>query len=77
MTKLERLRKEIPADLPDDWNCIVRAGDARALLDAADALKEIQKQNDSDCRYCDQSAWKHSKGCPMQALAALDALEEP
>lgn len=29
---VEKLRKEVPADLPDDWSCIVSAGDIRALL---------------------------------------------
>jgi hypothetical protein len=35
-----RLRIEIPADLPDDWDCIVQSGDIRQLIDAIEQLRE-------------------------------------
>ena len=74
MTKLERLRKEIPADLPDDWNCIVRAGDARSLLDAVEALRVIDKADPSPSQIEQWIVWTKSISSP--ALAALDK-EEP
>ena len=73
MTKLERLRKEIPADLPDDWSCIVRAGDARTLLDAVEALQEMLDRFGDERDPCEKLVCRKARA----ALAALDALEEP
>jgi hypothetical protein len=40
---------------------------------AVEALRQIQEHNDSDCRYCGASAWKHHEGCPIEALAKIEA----
>ena len=36
---IRRLRAEVPADLPDDWDVLVAAGDVRALCNALEALE--------------------------------------
>ena len=85
MTKLERLRKEIPADLPDDWSCIVRAGDVRSLLDAVEALRsdvaaEVAAMDEWNRLY-PRIPWKESHAVierlrtKQVALAALDKEE--
>ena len=46
----QRLRAEVPADLPDDWDVLVAAGDVRALCNALEAerLKRQQAEHERD-----------------------------